>query len=209
MVTAVPRATSPSAGPTVNSPWPSERHCQPWSSPALRLVTTTLLGDHERRVEADAELADQPDVLGRFAAQLLDEGRGARARDGAELGNQLVMAHADAVVGDGDRLGLGVERDGDLELGVAGGQFGRGQRRVAQPVAGVRGVRDELAQEDLAFAVERICDDVQKFADLGFEAALFGGLDFGCHGYSFGVFDDVAIRNCALHMAQFGPRFKR
>ena len=59
------------------------------------------LGHHEGRVEADAELADQ---LGASVALArldpLHEGAGSRAGDGAEILDQLVAAHADAVVVD-------------------------------------------------------------------------------------------------------------
>src|SRR5690606_41569497 len=58
-----------------------------------------------RSIEADAELADQGHVLGGVAAQLRNEFTGARAGDGAEIGDQLVPAHADAAIGDGERAG--------------------------------------------------------------------------------------------------------
>ena len=125
--------------------------------------------DHERRVEADAELADQVQVPGAVAAQLGGEALGARARDRAEIVGQLVPAHADAVVGDRERAGGLVGDQPDLELRVARQQLRLAQAGVAQPVAGVRGVRDQLAQEDLAVLVERVDDQVEDPPDLGFE----------------------------------------
>ncbi len=56
------------------------------------------LGDDERRVEADAELADELRRLLLIAGQRAEEFRGARAGDGAEVGDGLGARHADAVV---------------------------------------------------------------------------------------------------------------
>ena len=74
--------------------------------PAPRLVGARLARDHldlvrhhEGGIEADAELADQGHVLLGVARELVKEGGGARARDGAEIVDQLLPAHADAVVG--------------------------------------------------------------------------------------------------------------
>ena len=97
-----------------------------------------LVGHHEGRIEADAELADQRlRLLARvFRRQLVEEGLGAGAGDGAEARGQVLARHADAVVGDGERLLVGIERDGDDE-GPALDQFGPGDRVVAQLLAGV------------------------------------------------------------------------
>ena len=60
---------------------------------------------HEGRIEADAELADQRGVALAVATASSHEGLGARLGDGAEIVDQLLAAHADAVVGDGQGLG--------------------------------------------------------------------------------------------------------
>ena len=69
------------------------------------------VGDHEGRVEADAELADE---LRAFAAlgglDPVHERLGARARDGAERLDHLVPAHADAVVLDRQAAVLGIDQ---------------------------------------------------------------------------------------------------
>ena len=75
-------------------------------APALavaRLAAQHLdpVGDHESRIEADPELANQIHVLLRVAGQLADEGCRAGTRDRAEVFDQLVVVHADAVVGNG------------------------------------------------------------------------------------------------------------
>ena len=77
------------------------------------------VGDHERRVEAHAELADQfPGGRGvprlpQFAQQL----RGAGAGDRADQPDHLVTAHADAVVADGQGALLRVDLDLDVQVG--------------------------------------------------------------------------------------------
>lgn len=126
------------------------------------------VGDHEGGIEADAELADQAEtVLGLF--QLRHEGLGAGAGDGAEMVDQLLPLHADTVVGDGERSRRLVRDDADLE-GVALAQQRRTcDRLVAQLVAGVRGVGDELAQEDVGLRIDGMNHEVQKLGNLGLE----------------------------------------
>ena len=128
-----------------------------------------LARDHERRIEADPELADQVQIPGAVAAELGDEALGARARDRAEVLDQLVPAHADAVVAHGERAGRPVGYEQDLELRVVAQEMRLGQARVAQPVAGVRRVRDQLPEKDLAMLVERVDDQIENPADLGLE----------------------------------------
>ena len=60
-----------------------------------------FLGDHERRIETDPELADQRQVVIGVTGKPIDERLGAGARDGAEVLGQVLAAHADAIVGEG------------------------------------------------------------------------------------------------------------
>ena len=77
--------------------------------------------------------------------------------------------HADAVVADGQQaLGL-VGQDADLQLGIVAQQLGLAQRLVAELVARVGRVADQLAQEDLALLVERVDDQIEHTADIGLE----------------------------------------
>ena len=55
---------------------------------------------------------------------------------------------------------------------------GVGQRLEAQLVAGVGGVRDQLAQEDLLVAVQGVDHQVQQLLDFGLEAQCFLGGGF-------------------------------
>jgi hypothetical protein len=78
------------------------------------------VGDHEGGVEADAELADEfgrDGVLFEFLP-LAEELLGAGAGDGADVLDDLVAAHADAGVVDGDGPGRFVGFDADV--GVIG-----------------------------------------------------------------------------------------
>ena len=143
-------------------------------------------GDHEDGIEPDAELADHADV-GAFLlrlfllgfGQLLGELRGARTGDGAEIGDQFVPAHADAVVGDRDQRLLVVERDGDCEVGIVPHQRIVELGLVAQSVAGIRRVGDQFPQEDLAPRIERVDDNIEDAVDLGLKLVMGAGLRFG------------------------------
>ena len=74
--------------------------------------------------------------------------------------------------------GARVVADADLQLRVVLEQRAVGDRFEAQLVAGVRRVRDQLAQEDLLVAVQGVDHQVEELLDLGLEAEGF----FGSHG---------------------------
>ena len=142
-----------------------------------------LVGDHERRIEADAELADQGGAFaGLVRLEPLHEGLGAGARDGAERLDHLVAAHADAVVLDRERAGVGVDADGDARLGVVAEQRRRRRwprsaaarrrpRRWRSVRAGTRPCRNRPSAPSGAAA-----------GDIGLEGAAFG-LGFGSGGH--------------------------
>ena len=127
------------------------------------------VGDDERRVEADAELADELRVLRLVAGELRDELAGARLGDGPDVVDHFLARHADAVVGDGDRARGRVDFDLDRQIGVLLEQTRFGQRFEAQLVASVRSVRDELAKEDLLVRVEGVDHQIEELAGLGLE----------------------------------------
>ncbi len=74
---------------------------------------------------------------------------GAGAGDGAQIRGQFLFAHADAGVGDGERLVRLVELQIDtrVEGQALVGLVGQGQ--VAQLIQRVGGVRDQFPQKDL------------------------------------------------------------
>ncbi len=128
------------------------------------------VGHDERGVEAHAELADQRRVLTLVAGQGPQELARPRLGDGPDVLDDLLAAHADAVVGDGDRPRAGVIADPDPQRAVGVGKFGLREQFQAEPVDRVRGVRDQLAQEDLLVAVQRVDHQVQDLDDLRLEA---------------------------------------
>ncbi len=140
------------------------------------------VGDDERRVEADAELSDQTGaVLG--LRQPAEEGARARARHGAEIVDQLLPVHADAGVADRQGLRLGVRTDPDRQRRAVPEQFGSRDRLVAQLVAGVRRVRDELAQEHVGLGIDRMHHQPQQLGHLGLEWMRLGKrVGVGGHG---------------------------
>ena len=79
-----------------------------------------MVRDHEGRVEADAELADhlfvrQVLVLLFRLLELLKESLRAGLRDRADVLDELITVHADAVVSDRQRVLLCIRRQEDLE----------------------------------------------------------------------------------------------
>jgi hypothetical protein len=76
------------------------------------------------------------------------------------------------------RVLASLSKHADLQVGRVLEQRGVVQRLEAQLVAGVRGVRDQLAQEDLLVRVQRVGDEVQDLLDLGLEGV--GVLGHGC-----------------------------
>src|SRR5690606_2932602 len=135
-----------------------------------------LVRHHERRVEADAELADQPlrpgPVLGllQFAQELGRTGVGDRADELPDL----VVGHADAVVPHGEGAGVPV----DLELDVQVGDVDAGrlvpQGRQAQLVERVGRVGDELPEEDVLVRVDRVDHQLEQLTGLYLELKRFG-----------------------------------
>ena len=141
---------------------------------ALHRLDRHLVGDHERRVEADAELANElgkrlPAFFLQHLAELLRAGR----RDGTEVLLELGGVHADAVVGDHQRLRAFVGGDLDLPFRVVLDERLVGERKELRAVYRIRGVGDELAEEYLLLRVERIYHEIEHFGDLGLELFLF------------------------------------
>jgi hypothetical protein len=94
---------------------------------------------------------------------------GAALGDGAQVVDGLLLRQADAVVGDGQRARVLVEAHAHFEVGRVFVQGAVVQRLEAQLVAGVGGVGDQLAQEDLLVGVQRVGDEVQQLGDFGLE----------------------------------------
>ena len=96
----------------------------------------------------------------------------AGARDGAEVALQLLLGHADAVVGDGEgaRFLVGGEEDLEVLAPQLDGVVGEGL--VGQLVHRVAGVGDQLPQEDLLVGVDGVDHQIQQPLGLGLELFL-------------------------------------
>ena len=134
--------------------------------PLPGLVCTISFGDdgdfvshHEGRVETDAELADDVDVL---VLVLFLEVERAGVGDGAEVGLQLFLGHADAVIGDGQGAAVLVTGEQDAEIAFVHADGGVGQALIIQLVDGVRSVGDQLTQEDLLVGVDGVDHHVHQ-----------------------------------------------
>ena len=135
-----------------------------------------LVGDDEGAVEADAELADQlrrHDALLACGAHGLQESRGPALGDGPDILHDLIIGHADAVIGDLQGPLLLVRGDLDLQFRIVAQQFRFRLGLETELVDGVRGVGDEFPQEDLPVGIERVDDDVHELLDFGLELMGF------------------------------------
>ena len=139
--------------------------------PLIGLLRTVFLradgdavGDHERGVEAHAELADDVDIgiLLVLFLGLLAELVGTRRRDDAEVVFKLFAAHADAVIRDRQRAVLLVDRHRDGKIAAVHADLVVRQRDVTELVDGVAGVGNDLAQEDLLVRVNRVDHQIEQ-----------------------------------------------
>ena len=89
--------------------------------------------------------------------------------DGAEVFDELVARHTDAVVLNREGLGLVVGGETDLELGLVVEDFFLRDLGVAEFFEGVGSIGNQLADEDFLLGVERVDDDIEQLLDLGLE----------------------------------------
>ena len=101
-----------------------------------------FVGDHERRVKADAELADDVGLVAAAVVELRQEFGAAGFGDGAEVGYYFLFAHADAVIADRYGLGFAIDADADRQLAILRQQLVVADGLVAQFVERVGGVGD-------------------------------------------------------------------
>ena len=118
-------------------------------------------------VETDAELADELSVLGGVGGQALEELARAGFGDGTDVIDDLLTRQTDAIVRDRDCARRRVVAHPDAELRIAVDRHAVGHALEPQFVARVGRVRDELPQEDLLVAVQRMHHQVQELLDLG------------------------------------------
>ena len=114
-----------------------------------------LVGDHERRVEAHAELTDDGKILalGLVCVHLALELIRAGLCDNAEVGFRFGLGHADAVIGHGDEALVLVDDYADAVICPVKADLIVGQRQVAQLVDSVGCIGDDFTQEYLLVGV--------------------------------------------------------
>ena len=81
-----------------------------------------------------------------------------------------------AVVRESQCLGVRIDRNLDRKRSAVLDELRLGDRLVAQLLAGVGGVGDELADEDLAVGIDRVYHQMQQARNIGLEALRAGGL---------------------------------
>ena len=138
------------------------------------------IGDHEGRIEADTELADE--VLIRIAAvlgflQLFEEGLGPGLGDSAEVIHQILFIHAQAVVGNGQRMAVSIGRQVDFKARVPFEEIAVGQGLIMEFIDRIGGVGNQFPQEDFVICINRVDHEVQQL--LRFSLKFMG---FFCHG---------------------------
>ena len=136
-----------------------------------------LVGDHERGVEADAELADQ---VGPRACTscCCSASRNARVPDWAMVPRFSTIVSRDMPMPLSETVSVPAALSGDeldLPVLVAFELVLVGERVELDLVDGVGGVADQFAEEDLAVGVERVGDEVEELLQFGLELHLFRG----------------------------------
>ena len=138
-------------------------------SPERTTHDTHLGRNHEARVEADAKLADDVDVLALVLRVGLPKLLRAGVGDGTEVLVELLLGHANAVVAYRNAAGLLIKGQPDSKLGLVDTEVRVLDCLEAQLVEGIRGVGDELAQEDLLVGVDRVDHEVEQLLALCLE----------------------------------------
>lgn len=129
-----------------------------------------LVADHESRIEADTELADDVHIaFGLVFGHVLPEGPGPAAGNDAQVVFQILFAHPDAVVPDHNRPGLFIQHQIDSEILPGYVRQMLGQRPVIELVQRVAGVGNQLPQEDFPMGVNGIDHQIEQPLGLCFE----------------------------------------
>ena len=128
-----------------------------------------FLGNHERRIEAHAELADDVHIFallfGVFSLELKAAGMG----DGTQVGFELVARHADAGIGNGDGACVLVEGNIDGKVVLRNGDRGISKALEVELVHRVGCVGNKLAQEDFLVRVDGVDHQIEELFALSLE----------------------------------------
>ncbi len=86
--------------------------------PCSSTYNRNLVGNNKRGVKANPKLTNKGRVFCRVTRELSKELFGTRSSNGAKVGNNLVSAHTNAVIGNSDRSCLRIETHCNAELGI-------------------------------------------------------------------------------------------
>ncbi len=99
-----------------------------------------------------------------------------RAGNSAEAVHEVGLGHADTRILDDDGLGLLVGDEANVELGLSLDLGLVLKALIADLVERVRGVGDELAEENFLVGIEGVDDKRHQLVDLGLEGAVAMGV---------------------------------
>src|SRR5574344_2075235 len=148
-------------------------------SPLPSLILTILSGqnlnlscNHEHRIEADAELADQTGILLLLISEILQELLGSTSCDGTQVIVELIMTHSNSIIRDHQSLlvTLCIRK---LNLQTAFHIGSRSEKLILELVQSIRRVGDKLSEKDLLVGIKRMDDQVQKLRNLSLELFSF------------------------------------
>ena len=143
------------------------------STPAARMHAH-LVRHHERGIKPDTELTDHVRWRSTVFLDRFEEGLGTGVGNRSKIFHQLVMRHANAMIGNREGLCLLIGRDVDLKRQIGLMNILLGPFKMAKFLHRIGGIRDQLAQENLLVGVKRVDDEIEKLLDLGLECVLFG-----------------------------------
>ena len=114
-------------------------------------------------------MPDQAGVFLLITREFGEKFLGAGFCDGADITDNFIARHADAVVADRDGTGSLVDCDANLQIGIVLVERGIGDGREAQLVDRIGRIRDQFAQENFAVRVQRVNHELQELFDFGLE----------------------------------------
>jgi hypothetical protein len=145
--------------------------------PSVLLVLVALgddgdsLGDKVSGVESDTELTDHRNVS--TSRDGLHECLSTRLGDGSEIVDELGLGHTNTRVPESKGIVGLIWHDLDAEVGLGLQLLGLSDGLVAELVESVRGVGNELSQEDLLVGVESVDDQGHQLLDVSIESKDF------------------------------------
>ena len=115
-----------------------------------------------------------------IASKIIQKLACAGFRNSANIGNDFIARHANAVVTDGHRARLRIKRNANLQLGVGLKQRFVGQCLKAQLISSIRRIGNQFAQKNLLVAIQGVNHQLQQLFNLGLKSVgFFSGVGSG------------------------------